>query len=247
MSAHADRPLNWNVLAVSASDGRRASSTRCCRRPGPARSGGRVVALTMPIFAENNMSLGTFCALWLIPGWRDILSLPMDEKIGQAAVTRRSGPTCRPRPVGIALRRRWAEFGHYRIGDTVNPANKVLEGRGWPTSPRSGGPTRGTPWSTSASADGYAGPCSGPSPWPTPTRTGRSAGTCGSNPTSWSAGPTPGPTSTACWARRTPPGSWRTACGAAELETAERAVQLMTDVPARLFGLDDRGRLVAGA
>ena len=29
--------------------------------------------------------------------------------------------------------------------------------------------------------------------------------------------------------------------------TVERAVQLMTDVPARLFGLVDRGRLVEGA
>ena len=43
--------------------------------------GGRVVALTMPIFADNNMSFLTFCALWLLPGWRDVLAVDVPEKI----------------------------------------------------------------------------------------------------------------------------------------------------------------------
>ncbi len=43
--------------------------------------GGRVVALTMPIFADNNMSFLTFCAMWLIPGWRDVLAVEVPEKI----------------------------------------------------------------------------------------------------------------------------------------------------------------------
>ena len=82
MSAHANRPINWNVLSVSASDAERTEH-QLLPSVRAREVGGRVVALTMPIFADNNMSLGTFCALWLIPGWRDILSLPMDEKIAK--------------------------------------------------------------------------------------------------------------------------------------------------------------------
>ena len=73
-SATAHRPLNWNVLGVEAADpGRIDHQLRPSRR---ARElGGRVVALTMPVFADNNMSFLTFCAMWLIPGWRDMLDL----------------------------------------------------------------------------------------------------------------------------------------------------------------------------
>ena len=69
MSARAERPLNWNVLGVSAKQADRAESQlRPSRR---AREiGGRVVALTMPVFSDTNMSFLTFCALWLLPGWR---------------------------------------------------------------------------------------------------------------------------------------------------------------------------------
>ena len=72
MSAQADRPLNWNVLAVGAADGERIEHQ--LRPSARAREiGGRVVALTMPVFAETNASLGSYCSMWLIPGWRDIL------------------------------------------------------------------------------------------------------------------------------------------------------------------------------
>ncbi len=51
---------------------------------GRARSlGGRVVALTMPIFADNNQSFKTFCAIWLLPGWRPVLDQPSDRVIAE--------------------------------------------------------------------------------------------------------------------------------------------------------------------
>ena len=51
------------------------------RRRGRGERGGRIVALTMPILAPMNMSFGTFCALYLIPGWGEILGLPVPERI----------------------------------------------------------------------------------------------------------------------------------------------------------------------
>ncbi|MEO8698203.1 MAG: amidohydrolase family protein, partial [Acidimicrobiales bacterium] len=75
MSATADRPLNWNVLIVSAHD--EALAFHQLSPSQRAREvGGRVMALTMPVHAQMNMSFETFCALWLIPGWEPIMRLP---------------------------------------------------------------------------------------------------------------------------------------------------------------------------
>ena len=43
--------------------------------------GGKVVALTMPVQVPMNMSFATFCGLWLLPGWQEILSVPIPERI----------------------------------------------------------------------------------------------------------------------------------------------------------------------
>lgn len=126
MSARAGRPLNWNVLGVAA--GQEERTARQLRPSARAQEiGGRVVALTMPIFADNNMSLGTFCALWLIPGWHDVLSLPKAEKVAKL-----HDPAVREEMTRAAkgtVFERLADFSNYRIGDTVAPQNKRFEGR----------------------------------------------------------------------------------------------------------------------
>ena len=126
MSARANRPLNWNVLSTSAS-ARKRTDHQLLPSVRARELGGRVVALTMPIFADNNMSLGTFCALWLIPGWRDVLTLPRERKIQELR-----DPTVRARLQEAAkdtVFARFADFGRYRIGDTVSPDNRRYEGR----------------------------------------------------------------------------------------------------------------------
>jgi N-acyl-D-aspartate/D-glutamate deacylase len=120
MSARARRPLNWNVLAVSAADADRIDhQLRPSRR---ARSlGGRVVALTLPVHADMNMSLGSFCSLWLIPGWREIMELPLEQK-----ATALRDPAVRERLVANAAGTPFAhrtEFDRYTFGDTVAAAN----------------------------------------------------------------------------------------------------------------------------
>ncbi|GAA1428510.1 amidohydrolase family protein [Streptomyces thermospinosisporus] len=129
MSAAAGRPLNWNVLTVDA-----AVPDRVPRQleagERARKAGGRVVALTMPILTPMNMSLGTFCALNLIPGWGEVLGLPVPERIGKlrdpavrAEMLRRADSE----EAGVF--RRLADFGRYVIGDTYSPANAGLTGR----------------------------------------------------------------------------------------------------------------------
>src|SRR5262249_49573612 len=60
MSATARSPLNWNVLSVNLQEAHRAEHQ--LRPSARARElGGRIVALTMPAFAENNISFLTYC------------------------------------------------------------------------------------------------------------------------------------------------------------------------------------------
>ncbi|GHB14022.1 N-acyl-D-amino-acid deacylase family protein [Streptomyces chryseus] len=129
MTTAAGRPLNWNVLTIDAAVPERVP--RQLRASERARqAGGRIVALTMPILTPMNMSLGTFCALNLIPGWGDILALPVPARIEKlrdpdvrADMLRRADS----KEAGVF--RRLADFERYVIGDTYSAANEGLSGR----------------------------------------------------------------------------------------------------------------------
>lgn len=245
MSVAAGRPLNWNVLTIDA-----AVPERVPRQLVPSerarKAGGRIVALTMPILTPMNMSLGTFCALNLIPGWGDILGLPIPERIAKlrdpdvrAEMLRRADS----KEAGVF--RRLARFDRYVIGDTYSAANEGLSGR----VVRDIAAERGQdPFET------IVGICANDAMrtvlWPMPTD---------NDPDSWEL------------RRRT----WEhedvllggsdagahldRMCGAPyttrflgdclrgrKLVGLERAVQMLTDDPARLLGLRERGRITEG-
>ncbi|WP_063735967.1 N-acyl-D-amino-acid deacylase family protein [Streptomyces sp. RTd22] len=129
MSAAAGRPLNWNVLTIDAAVPERVP--RQLQASERARkAGGRIVALTMPILTPMNMSLGTFCALNLIPGWGDVLGLPIPERIAKLRDgTVREEMLRRAKSPEAGVFRRLADFERYVIGDTYSEANAGLTGR----------------------------------------------------------------------------------------------------------------------
>ncbi|MFF9808797.1 amidohydrolase family protein [Streptomyces coeruleorubidus] len=129
MSAAAGRPLNWNVLTIDAAVPERVPRQLLASEQA-RKAGGRVVALTMPILTPMNMSLGTFCALNLIPGWGPILGLPVPERIAKlrdADVRAEMLRRAHSKEAGVF--RRLANFGRYVIGDTYSEANAGLTGR----------------------------------------------------------------------------------------------------------------------
>jgi N-acyl-D-aspartate/D-glutamate deacylase len=242
MSAQADRPLNWNVLTIAAGD--EARTARQLRPSRRARElGGRVVALTMPVFADNNMSLGSFCALWLIPGWQEILSLPFEEKTAKLR-----DPVVRDEMVRSAkgtVFERLADFSHYRIGDTVAPENKRYENRLTTDIAAEMGLDPAEALIEVAVADEYRTVL-----WPLPGADSdadwMARRALWEQPDVLLGGSDAGAHLDRMLGSLYPTRFLADTLRGRRLISLERAIHLMTDAPARLFGLAGRGRIRPG-
>jgi N-acyl-D-aspartate/D-glutamate deacylase len=129
MSLEAQRPLNWNVLTIDSRDPERVAHQLSASKRAAER-GARVVALTMPVHVAQNMSFLTYCALFLIPGWSDILNLPVPERIAKLRLpeTRRFMMERANSPEAGVLRG-LTNWEGYTIGTTFAPENQRFEGR----------------------------------------------------------------------------------------------------------------------
>jgi N-acyl-D-aspartate/D-glutamate deacylase len=245
MSVAARRPINWNVLTVDSRVPERVTRQLEASTIA-AEAGGRIVALTMPVLVPMNMSFRNYCALNMIPGWGPILGLPIPERIEKlrdAEIRREMMEQARSPEAGVF--RRLADFRHYVIGDTYSKANEGMKGRvvGELATERGA-----DPFSTLAEIvinDELKTVL-----WPMPPD---------NDPATWDL-------RKQVWAdeRAMLGGSDAGAhldrmCGAPyttrflgdmirgrQLVPLERAVQLITDAPAQLFGLRRRGRIAEG-
>ena len=245
MSTTARRPLNWNVLTI---DSRTPEKTRrqLEASAAAAEAGGKIVALTMPTLVPMNMSFRTHCALFLIPGWGDVMGLPVEERIEKLkdpAVRAHLDEVAHSKDAGVF--RRLSHWANYIIGDTFSPDNEGLSWRDVGSIAEEQGKEpfdtlldivladdlRTVLWPKASDGDDASWQAR-VDVWDDPGAMigGSDAGAhldrmCGSNyPTSFLGD---------CLRKR-------------KLVPLERAVQLMTEAPAELFGLADRGRVVEG-
>ena len=105
----------------------------------------------MPVLVPMNMSFLTFCALFMLPGWSEIMGLPVAERIAQLR-----DPETRIwmlERVAVAGGRRVPpsrRLGRLRLGDIYSTENEGLKGRhGRATSPPSAAARRSARSSTS--------------------------------------------------------------------------------------------------
>jgi N-acyl-D-aspartate/D-glutamate deacylase len=245
MTTTARRPLNWNLLTVdSRTPEKTARQLEASARAADA--GGRIVALTMPTLVPMNMSFRNHCALFLIPGWGDVMGLPVPERIEKlrdAAVRVRLDDLAHSESAGVF--RRLSSWANYIIGDTFAPENDGLRWRDVGSiAAEQGKPPfdalldlviadelRTVLWPKASDGDDASWQAR-VGVWNDPGAMvgGSDAGAhldrmCGSNyPTSFLGD---------CLRKR-------------KLVPLERAIQMMTREPARLFGLHDRGLVEAG-
>ncbi len=244
MSKYANRPLNWNVFRVTEDDAELAESRLVSAALGD-QQGARIVALAFPGLSEFIFTFKNSTPFTALPGWSPTMQLSVEDRMNafrDPEVRQRLGQGASSVKGQISYLARWAE---YRIVEGFSEENKKLVGQ---TIGEIAARRGGDPFDTVldvALADGlrtpFSGPLSGDDPatwklrsqyWGDPRTVigGSDAGahldaTCGARYTSDFLGHS---------------------VRDRQLLPLERAVQLITDAPARLVGLHDRGRIEEG-
>lgn len=245
LSVAAERPLNWNLLGVRAAspDGHQRQLRAY---EVAARRGGRVVALTLPQAMKIRLSFLSGFVLDGLPGWRETMHLPVPERLAALAdpgVRRRLAEGAASKEAGML--RGLAQWDRLIIVETFAPENAAATGRSVGEIAAS---RAGEPFDTLLDiviADEL--------------RTGLSPPLAGDDAADWRA-------RAEVWRH---PGAviggsdagahLDMMCGAIyttsllgrgvrehQVVTLEEAVRLITDVPARFYGLNRRGRITPG-
>jgi N-acyl-D-aspartate/D-glutamate deacylase len=245
MSLAANRPLNWNVMQVSALNRDRHEHQLSAGTKAKA-AGAKIVALTMPTLGGLKMSFLDYCALNSIPEWGPILRLPVPERI--AALR---DPATRQRMREGGKRPDAGVFGalakgeRYEIGETFAPENKAFAGRKVADIAAEIGKNPFDTLLDIVVADELRTAL-----WPLPSD---------DDVDSWKlrlevwrddramiGGSDAGAHLDRMCGARYPTGFLGDVVRERELLSLEEAVHMMTGVPAALFGLRDRGRVAPG-
>jgi len=192
------------------------------------------------------MSFGTFCALFLIPGWGDVMNLPVPERM--AALRRpevRADLLAKVDRPEAGVFRRLGNFKRYVIGDTYSQANAGLKGRVVADIAVERGQD-----AFDALVDIVLNDDLRTILWPMPTD---------NNPESWKLREEVWTDPRVLLGGSDAGAHLDRMCGAPyttrfigdmlrgrKLVPLEKAVQMITDAPAQLFGLRDRGRVAEG-
>ncbi len=129
MSLDANRPLNWNVFVIDSTEPERFEN-QLRASEAAAERGARVVALTMPTLVGMTMSFLTYSPIHQLPGWREVLGLPVPERMAalrRPDVRKRLLEGARSPEAGVFAR--VADFANFRIGETWSRENEGLSGR----------------------------------------------------------------------------------------------------------------------
>lgn len=245
MSVAANRPLNWNLLGVSAANP--VGHQRQLRAwDVSADRGGRVVALTLPQAMKIRLSFLSGFVLDGLPGWRDTMHLPVPERMTALAdphVRRRLAEGASSKEAGML--RGLAQWDRLIIVETFAAENADATGRSVGEVAAARG---GEPFDTLCDiviADEL--------------RTGLAPPLTGDDAADWRMRAQVWHHPGAVIGGSDAGAHLDMMCGAIyttallghgvrehQVVTLEEAVRLITDVPARFYGLVERGRITPG-
>jgi N-acyl-D-aspartate/D-glutamate deacylase len=245
MSLLADRPVNWNVLGVSAMNPDGAWS-QLAAGTAAAERGATVLALTLPHTMQIRLSFEHGAILDGLPGWREVFALPVEERLAafsDPGTRRRLDAGAQSEEAGIL--RHLAAWERLIFEETFAPENAALEGRTVGEVARERGVAPFDALLDVVVADklrtGLRPPIGeSEEDWVLRVQAWQ-------DPRSIVGGSDAGAhLDTMCGAVYST-SMLGDAVRARGLMSWEQAVRQLTDIPARLYGLRDRGRLVPGA
>ncbi|MDT7763921.1 MAG: hypothetical protein QOC63_3341 [Mycobacterium sp.] len=245
MSVAADRPLNWNVLGVSAANPERHEKQLRASEVAAER-GGRIVALTLPHATKIRLSFLSGFVLDGLPGWRETMHLPASERMRALAdpqVRQRLNAGAQSDEAGIL--RALANWERLIIVETFAPENADATGRSvGEVAAARGGEAFDTLLDVVIADE---------------LRTGLTPRPFGDDAADWQARAEVWRYPDAVIGGSDAGAHLDMMCGAIyttsllghgvrehQVVTLEEAVRLLTDVPARLYGLRERGRITPG-
>jgi N-acyl-D-aspartate/D-glutamate deacylase len=127
MSVRAGRTLNWNVLRAGAGNAEEVEGKLSIGDQARA-AGGRVVALFMPMPVRLRLNFASGFVLDMMPGWDQLMALPAADKL--ALMGRPEGRARMLAPLEDADQPlRWARWESYLIHDCFTPETRPYEGR----------------------------------------------------------------------------------------------------------------------
>ncbi len=245
MSLLADRPVNWNVLGVSAMNPDAAWNQLAAGTTAAAR-GATVVALTLPHTMQLRLSFEQGAILDGLPGWREVFALPPEERmaaLSDPGTRRRLDAGAQSDEAGIL--RHLAVWERLVFEETFAAENVDAEGRTVGEVARARGVAPFDALLDVVVADRL--------------RTGLRP-PIGESEEDWVLRAQTWQDGRAIVGGSDAGAHLDTMCGAVYstsmlgdgvrargLLSWEQAVRQLTDIPARLYGLRDRGRLVPGA
>ena len=129
MSLAANRPLNWNVLGVAAYSEKAAEAQLGASDYAAAR-GARVIALTPSQVMKLRINLATGFIFDALPGWAKVLGLPLPERmqaLRDPGVRKQLNEGANSEAAGAL--RAIARWENATIEETFTPQNAALAGR----------------------------------------------------------------------------------------------------------------------
>jgi N-acyl-D-aspartate/D-glutamate deacylase len=240
------RPLNWNVLTIDSREPQRYhDQLAACEHA--REQGGTAIALTMPVLVEMNMSFRNYCALFMLPGWSDVMNLPVPERIAKLQdPTVRQWMNERARSPEAGVFSRLSSWGRYMIGDTYSTANDGLKGQ--VVAEVAERQNRGT---FDTLLDVVINDELRTVLWPLPSdsdlKSWQMRAEAWDHPLVMIGGSDAGAHLDRMCGAPYPTSFLADTLRGRQLVSLERCVQLMTQAPAQLFGLRDRGEVREGA
>ena len=240
-----NRPLNWNVLTIDSHAPDRYQN-QLAAMDACAEAGAKVVALTMPVIVGMNMSFSTYCALNMMPDWGPILGLPMPERIEKLKDPEiRSFMESRAASPDAGVFGRLTGWDTYVIGDTFAAENEGLSGRRVGEIAAERGVTAFNALLDIVIADGLQTIL-----WPGATDNDAASWElrrkAWDHPSVMLGGSDAGAHLDRMQGANYPTRFLADCIRGRKLTTLEHGVHLLTQVPAELFGLRDRGILAEG-
>src|SRR5436305_1206718 len=129
VSLAANRPVNWNVLGVSAMNPT-GHENQLRASDVAAERGAKVVALTLPHNTKIRLSFLSGFVLDGLPGWRPVMALPPKERMAalrDPETRRRLAEGASSEEAGIL--RGLANWGRLQLVETFAPENAAYEGK----------------------------------------------------------------------------------------------------------------------